>query len=308
MRRAPLTLLCVSVCLWLSSEASATQNTKAAFIQAAEDGAAHSRRWRPGSGEDKGLDAGNRTLSAPEQEEQEEDRSAVRKSHAQNGTERIRVEGLLRTDGSGVRERRSGGCSPVEARGPSCSPGRRSHRHRRRRRRRSAAGGSAALAQEQDAAAPFGLNSSDYTEPEEQEEDAFPPPDFPEPTPLGPVNTRSRRRPVKNPFYPLSAEACGAYAVLIVSVVVFTVGIVGNVSVMCIVCHNYYMRSISNSLLANLALWDFIIVFFCLPLVLFHHLTKSWLLGEFSCRIVPYLEVTHTPRPLSGQQKSEVTL
>uniref|UniRef100_A0A3P8UGB6 G protein-coupled receptor 37 n=1 Tax=Cynoglossus semilaevis TaxID=244447 RepID=A0A3P8UGB6_CYNSE len=87
------------------------------------------------------------------------------------------------------------------------------------------------------------------------------------------------------------AESYGAYTVLILAVVIFSVGIIGNLSVMCIVCHNYYMRSISNSLLANLALWDFVVIFFCLPLVVFHALTKKWLLGEFSCRIIPYLEV-----------------
>jgi hypothetical protein len=51
------------------------------------------------------------------------------------------------------------------------------------------------------------------------------------------------------------------------------------------------MRSISNSLLANLAFWDFLIIFFCLPLVIFHELTKKWLLEDFSCKIVPYIEV-----------------
>ncbi|KAI4795294.1 hypothetical protein KUCAC02_031517, partial [Chaenocephalus aceratus] len=52
---------------------------------------------------------------------------------------------------------------------------------------------------------------------------------------------------LKNPFYPVTAEACGAYAILIFSALLFSVGIIGNVSLMCIVCHNYYMRSISNS-------------------------------------------------------------
>ncbi|KAF4788337.1 Prosaposin receptor GPR37L1 [Turdus rufiventris] len=75
------------------------------------------------------------------------------------------------------------------------------------------------------------------------------------------------------------------------SVVIFGIGIMGNMAVMCIVCHNYYMRSISNSLLANLAFWDFLIVFFCLPLVIFQELTKKWLLEDFSCKIVPYIEV-----------------
>ncbi|KAB0342276.1 hypothetical protein FD754_019202 [Muntiacus muntjak] len=104
-------------------------------------------------------------------------------------------------------------------------------------------------------------------------------------------NSTHPRLRLKNPFYPLTQESYGAYAVLCLSVVIFGTGIIGNLAVMCIVCHNYYMRSISNSLLANLAFWDFLIIFFCLPLVIFHELTKKWLLEDFSCKIVPYIEV-----------------
>ncbi|XP_062317874.1 prosaposin receptor GPR37 [Osmerus eperlanus] len=116
-------------------------------------------------------------------------------------------------------------------------------------------------------------------------------PDVGDSTPFVPMNTKIRRKVVKNPFYPVTAEAYGAYAIMIISAIIFTVGIIGNIAIMCIVCHNYYMRSISNSLLANLALWDFVVIFFCLPLVIFHELTKDWLLGEFSCKIIPYIEV-----------------
>ncbi|KAI1882134.1 hypothetical protein AGOR_G00247550 [Albula goreensis] len=104
-------------------------------------------------------------------------------------------------------------------------------------------------------------------------------------------NTEDKKNESKNPFYPITSESYGAYAVACVSVIIFTVGIVGNIATMCIVCHNYYMRSISNSLLANLALWDFVLLIFCLPLVVYQELTKDWLLGEFSCKTVPYVEV-----------------
>uniref|UniRef100_A0A665U4A1 Prosaposin receptor GPR37-like n=1 Tax=Echeneis naucrates TaxID=173247 RepID=A0A665U4A1_ECHNA len=246
--------------LWLCSGAVAGQlhgaNTKAHYESTAADRNAQSRRWRTVSGED----GGGVTELQPR---------AVRKGDAQNGHRRGPPEEVLR------------GCSPAEElrqtqQSPTCRPGRPGSR-RRRRRSAEPATLPAAMAQEQDAAAPFGLNGSDYEEDDQ--------PDFPGATP------RTRRRRVKNPFYPLTAEAYGAYAVVLVAAVIFTAGIIGNVSVMCIVCHNYYMRSISNSLLANLALWDFVIIFFCLPLVVFHELTKNWLLGEFSCRIIPYLEV-----------------
>lgn len=157
-------------------------------------------------------------------------------------------------------------------------------RSSRREKRKEQSAGSAPVAMAQEMDSPFLLNTSDY-------ESEYPLLEFPDSTPLAPVSFKPKRKLHKNPFYPVTAETYGAYAVLIVAGLILSVGLLGNVSLMCIVCHNYYMRSISNSLLANLALWDFVVVFFCLPLVVFHELTKDWLLGEFSCRIIPYLEV-----------------
>nr|XP_046178710.1 prosaposin receptor GPR37-like isoform X1 [Oncorhynchus gorbuscha] len=134
------------------------------------------------------------------------------------------------------------------------------------------------MAQNQSTDLPF--DASDYEQ--------FTLPDLQDYTTLIPLNPQTKRKYVNTNFYPITAES---YAYMIISVIIFTVGIIGNMAIMCIVCHNYYMRSISNSLLANLALWDFVVIFFCLPLVIFHELTKNWLLGEFSCKIIPYIEV-----------------
>eukprot|EP00064_Thunnus_orientalis_P023339 superscaffoldBa00008713_g23576 len=324
------------MCLWLCSEAVATQlhwhKTKTTFSphyeSTAADRNAQSRRWRTVSGEDNG---GTRGASAqaswldtvnPSSSEQlgtQIPRRAVRKSDAQNGARRVGPAPTEEdgTDGNKVGEPRKGGCSPGEEQtphGPAVIRGRTGHK---RRQRRSAKSGRAkrseavkdeaaaaweplpeAMAQEQEDGTPFGLNTTDY-------EEEYAVPDFTDSTPFVPVNTRPRRKQVKNPFYPVTAESYGAYAVVITAAVIFSVGIIGNVSVMCIVCHNYYMRSISNSLLANLALWDFVIIFFCLPLVVFHELTKNWLLGEFSCRIIPYLEVRPGVRGGGGGQQDK---
>uniref|UniRef100_A0A672G156 Prosaposin receptor GPR37-like n=2 Tax=Salarias fasciatus TaxID=181472 RepID=A0A672G156_SALFA len=282
------------LCLWLCSEAVASQlhrpETKATFTPHYESAAArrnaHSRGWHAVGGEDNGRTRGASAQASWVGTASPSSGRFVRKSGAQREAVRLRHGadgGALRTGGKRTEEPRGGGGGPGDPlrpslHGASC----------RRLKRRSGTGAPrealpVAMAQEQDAEPPFGLNSSDYGE---QEED-YSLPDFPD-TPLA---ERPRRRQLRNPFYPLSAEAYGAYAVLVTAAFIFSVGVIGNVSVMCIVCHNYYMRSISNSLLANLALWDFIIIFFCLPLVVFHQLTKNWLLGEFSCRIIPYLEV-----------------
>nr|XP_020638206.1 prosaposin receptor GPR37L1 [Pogona vitticeps]XP_020638207.1 prosaposin receptor GPR37L1 [Pogona vitticeps] len=101
-----------------------------------------------------------------------------------------------------------------------------------------------------------------------------------------------RRPQIQNPLYPVTESSYSAYAVMFLSLIVFAVGIIGNLSVMCIVWHNYYMKSAWNSILASLAFWDFLILFFCLPVVIFNEMTKKRLLGTISCRIVPFMEVS----------------
>ncbi|XP_013863396.1 prosaposin receptor GPR37 [Austrofundulus limnaeus] len=257
----------------------------------AADKNAHRRRWRNngtmirgGSARVSWSDTGS--SEAYKLGETRGSRWAVRKSHAQNGTKATQSEpGDLRT----ATLPGGTGCGGGDAlNGTKCTTRTGRHQERsgsglktgRARRDLRSEGPAGAMAQGQDTGHP---NISDY-------EEEYSLPDLPDTT-LEPVNPRTRRKPVKNPFYPPSAESYGAYAVTLAAAVIFSVGIIGNVSLMCIVCHNYYMRSISNSLLANLALWDFLLIFFCLPLVVFHELTKNWLLGEFSCRIIPYLEV-----------------
>ncbi|XP_048353379.1 G-protein coupled receptor 37-like 1 [Sphaerodactylus townsendi] len=101
-----------------------------------------------------------------------------------------------------------------------------------------------------------------------------------------------KRSQIQNPLYPVTESSYSAYAVMFLSLIVFAVGIIGNLSVMCIVWHNYYMKSAWNSILASLAFWDFLILFFCLPVVIFNEITKKRLLGSISCRIVPFMEVS----------------
>ncbi|KAL0978099.1 hypothetical protein UPYG_G00165880 [Umbra pygmaea] len=97
---------------------------------------------------------------------------------------------------------------------------------------------------------------------------------------------------IHNPLYPVTDSSYGAYAVMLLALILFAMGIVGNLALMCIVWHNYYLKSAWNCILASLAFWDFLVLFFCLPVVVFNELTKRRLLGDLSCRIVPYMEVT----------------
>lgn len=109
------------------------------------------------------------------------------------------------------------------------------------------------------------------------------------------TGTPGRPLQMQNPLYPVTESSYGAYAVLLLALVLFAVGIVGNLSVMCIVWHSYHLKSAWNSILASLALWDFLVLFFCLPVVVFHEITKQRLLGDASCRAVPFVEVSVSP-------------
>lgn len=106
------------------------------------------------------------------------------------------------------------------------------------------------------------------------------------------TGTLGQKLQIQNPLYPVTESSSSAYAIMLLALVLFAVGIVGNLSVMCIVWHSYYLKSAWNSILASLALWDFLILFFCLPVVIFNAITKQRLLGDVSCRAVPFMEVS----------------
>uniref|UniRef100_A0A3Q0RNK1 G protein-coupled receptor 37 like 1 n=1 Tax=Amphilophus citrinellus TaxID=61819 RepID=A0A3Q0RNK1_AMPCI len=105
-------------------------------------------------------------------------------------------------------------------------------------------------------------------------------------------NSSGRGSGLHNPLFPVTDGSYWAYAVMLLALVLFAAGIVGNLALMCIVWHNFYLKSAWNCILAGLAFWDFLVLFFCLPVVIFHELTLKRLLGDLSCRLVPYLEVT----------------
>uniref|UniRef100_UPI00358F6087 prosaposin receptor GPR37-like n=1 Tax=Myxine glutinosa TaxID=7769 RepID=UPI00358F6087 len=96
---------------------------------------------------------------------------------------------------------------------------------------------------------------------------------------------------LRNPFSPVTRETYGASALLSLTLILFLVGMAANLTLICIVCNNRYLQNVSNSLLASMAFWDFVIIFVCLPLTAIHELTGTWLMGDFTCKLVPYLEV-----------------
>ncbi|XP_072419624.1 G-protein coupled receptor 37-like 1 [Chiloscyllium punctatum] len=106
------------------------------------------------------------------------------------------------------------------------------------------------------------------------------------------LETTAKRLQLQNSLYPVTDSTYSAYAVMFLSLILFAVGIIANLAVMCIVCHNYYMKTAWNNILAGMACWDFFVIFFCLPVVIFNEITKKRLLGDIGCKVVSYLEVS----------------
>ncbi|KAM9757984.1 G-protein coupled receptor 37-like 1 [Menidia menidia] len=95
-----------------------------------------------------------------------------------------------------------------------------------------------------------------------------------------------------NPLFPVTDGSYWAYALVLLALALFSAGLVGNLALMCVVWHTWHLQSAWNCALAGLAFWDFLVLVFCLPVVVFHELTARRPLGDLSCRLVPYLEVT----------------
>ncbi|XP_070540741.1 QRFP-like peptide receptor [Ptychodera flava] len=74
-------------------------------------------------------------------------------------------------------------------------------------------------------------------------------------------------------------------------VLIFLLGIVGNILVLFVVCCNKDMRSSTNYFLVNLSVADLLVLLVCMPVALLEtYVIKPWLLGEAMCKLVPFLE------------------
>jgi hypothetical protein len=80
--------------------------------------------------------------------------------------------------------------------------------------------------------------------------------------------------------------------VIIFNCFVFFFGLVGNGMVAWNLFRNRDMRTVTNMLLGNLAVSDFLVILFCLPSTLVWDLTESWFLGTTFCKMLPFIQVS----------------
>jgi hypothetical protein len=59
----------------------------------------------------------------------------------------------------------------------------------------------------------------------------------------------------------------------VISIIIFIVGIIGNLLVILVVAKNAHMRTITNIFIVNLAIGDFLVVLICLPPTMINDIT-----------------------------------
>ncbi|XP_077866304.1 QRFP-like peptide receptor [Saccoglossus kowalevskii] len=96
-----------------------------------------------------------------------------------------------------------------------------------------------------------------------------------------------------------------SYTIIITTVfyvIIFILGVIGNVLVLFVVCCNKDMGNSTNYFLVNLSVADLLVLVFCMPVALLEtYIIRPWLLGEVMCKLVPFLEY-------SASQASILTL
>lgn len=73
--------------------------------------------------------------------------------------------------------------------------------------------------------------------------------------------------------------------------IVFVIGIVGNIMVCYVVFKRSPMRTVTNIYIANLALSDILLCLFAVPFTPLYLLAyKEWIFGPLLCRLVPFVQ------------------
>lgn len=92
---------------------------------------------------------------------------------------------------------------------------------------------------------------------------------------------------IENHIFPTTYE----WVLIAFHTVVFLVGLIGNALVCVAVYRNHSMRTVTNYFIVNLAVADFMVIFFCLPPTVVWDVTETWFMGTALCKIVLYFQV-----------------
>lgn len=93
---------------------------------------------------------------------------------------------------------------------------------------------------------------------------------------------------IKNYIFPTIFEWC----LIVLYLIVFILGLIGNFLVVFVVVRNKHMRTITNLFIVNLSVADFLVLLICLPATVLTDVTETWFMGRAMCKLVHYLQVS----------------
>ena len=79
--------------------------------------------------------------------------------------------------------------------------------------------------------------------------------------------------------------------IYILYIIVFVVGLLGNVLVVFVVAQNRAMQTVTNCFIANLALSDILLCVLAVPFTPLYFFLKEWIFGKILCHLVAYSQV-----------------
>jgi hypothetical protein len=88
-------------------------------------------------------------------------------------------------------------------------------------------------------------------------------------------------------IYPDTFEWC----VIVLYVIVFMVGLIGNFLVCFIVWRNKSMQTVTNYFIVNLSVADFLVILVCLPPTVLEDVTETWYINSVMCKVIKYIQV-----------------
>lgn len=77
-----------------------------------------------------------------------------------------------------------------------------------------------------------------------------------------------------------------------VYILIITVGLLGNVTLVKIFITNSAMRSVPNIFISSLAAGDLLLLVTCVPVDAFRYFSGDWVFGEAACKLIPVIQLT----------------
>ncbi|XP_028997741.1 neuromedin-B receptor [Betta splendens] len=75
-------------------------------------------------------------------------------------------------------------------------------------------------------------------------------------------------------------------------VLIITVGLLGNITLVKIFVTNSAMRSVPNIFISSLAVGDLLLLLTCVPLDASRYFFEDWVFGEAACKLIPVIQLT----------------